>query len=308
MQIVVFGIGGVGGYFGGKLAKTNHKVTFVVRGRHKKAIEEHGLKVKSIYGDFLAVPNLVTDTIKDIESPDLILICTKTWQLEEAALHLKPIIKENTIVIPLQNGANNVEKLLGILPERHVVGGLCKIISYVESPGVINHKAFHPQVVFGEIGNERTPRMLEIKKVFDEAGFDNIIADNIQLAVWKKFLFICTISGIGALTRAEMGLMRKNEVIKNLMRETANEIVALAQAKGIGLTENDIVAVFNVIEGQDPKTTSSMQRDIMEGRPSELEDFNGYVVKEAKRLNIEVPVNKLIYSLLLPQEMMARGL
>lgn len=306
MQIVVFGIGGVGGYFGGKLAKTNHKVTFIVRGQHMEAIKEQGLKVKSIYGDFIAMPNLVTEDIREIEAPDLVLVCTKSWQVEEVAHIIKPILKEDTMVLPLQNGADNADKLASVLGEKNVVGGLCRIISFREAPGVIHHKAFHPQVIFGELNNEKTARVEKLKKVFDEAGFDNLIADDIQAAIWKKFLFICTISGIGALTRAEMGEMRKNPFVMDVMHRTADEILKLAKAKGINITSEDVEAVFKGIENQDPHTTASMQRDIMEGKPSELEDFNGYVVREAKKLGMPVPVNEFIYNLLLPQEKLAR--
>lgn len=307
MQIVVYGIGGVGGYFGGKLAKTNHKVTFIARGRHLEAIQKNGLQVKSIYGDFVAAPNSVTSDVRSIETPDLVLVCTKSWQVSDVARDIKPILEENTMVLPLQNGADNADKLMEVLGGKHVIGGLCRIISFIESPGVIRHKAFHPQVMFGELDNEKSERIQHLKKIFDEAGFDNLIADDIRAAVWKKFLFICTISGIGALTRSEMGGMRENPFVMDIMRQTASEILLLARAKGINLTQKDVDAVFEGIAKQDPHTTASMQRDIMEGKPSELEDFNGYVVREAIKYGVDVPVNEFIYNLLLLQEKRARS-
>ncbi|ETN94582.1 ketopantoate reductase [Zhouia amylolytica] len=307
MRIVVYGIGGVGGYFGGKLAKTSHKVSFIARGRHLEAIQRNGLQVKSIYGDFVAAPNTVTSDVHSLHAADLIIVCTKSWQVNDVARDIKPLVSEHTMVLPLQNGADNVDKLINVLGKDNVIGGLCRIISFVESPGVIHHKAFHPQVMFGELNNEKSERIQLLKKVFDEAGFDNLIADDIQAAIWKKFLFICTISGIGALTRAEMGVMRENSFVMEVMRKTADEILKLAQAKGVHLTQKDVEAVFEGIANQDPHTTASMQRDIMEGKPSELEDFNGYVVREAKKYGIEVPVNEFIYHLLLPQEKRARA-
>lgn len=135
MKIAIIGIGGVGGYFGGKLAKTSHHVTFVVRGDNLQAIRERGLQVRSIYGDFIVRPDKVTDAVSDLDTPDLVLLAVKSWQVAEIASTLKPFLAEHSLVLPLQNGADNVEKLLEVLPAKNVLSGLCKIISYVEGPG-----------------------------------------------------------------------------------------------------------------------------------------------------------------------------
>ncbi|WP_340067159.1 2-dehydropantoate 2-reductase [Ascidiimonas aurantiaca] len=306
MRIVVYGIGGVGGYFGGKLAKSGVHITFIARGEHLHAITTSGLQVRSIYGDFIAYPDKVTANIAEVQSPDLILLAVKTWQLEEVARSIQPHLEDHTLVMPLQNAVNNIEKLQSILPPNQILGGLCRIISFVEGPGRIWHKAFHPQILFGEVNNEKTKRIAEVQKAFNTAGIDNKIPDNIQLAIWQKFLFIATLSGLGALTRAEIGVMRSTPQVRELMLQVAGEICLLARAKGIGLNEQDVARVMATIDKQDPHTTASMQRDLMEGRPSELEDFNGYIVKEASRWKVPVPVNQFIYSCLLPMELKAR--
>ncbi len=306
MKIVVYGIGGVGGYFGGKLAKAGYNTTFIARGNHLKAIKENGLFVKSIYGDFHTTPAYVTSNISEIKDPDLIILATKTWQVEEIAHLLRPVIHNDTIILPLQNGVNTPQKLLQTLPEQNILAGLCKIISFIEAPGKIWHKAFHPQVIFGELNNHKTARVQNLKNIFDQAGFDNFIPENIQLAQWQKFLFIATISGIGALTRMEIGITRTDKSVRNLMQQTAQEIKTLANAKGIPLTNNDIENTFTAIDKQAANTTASMQRDIMEGRPSELEDFNGYIARESRALGLPVPVNSFIYTCLNPMEKMAR--
>ncbi len=305
MNIVVIGAGGVGGYFGGKLAKAGFDVTFVVRGNQLEAIKDRGLQVKSILGDFIVNPK-TTDNIKDIKNPDLIILGVKSWQVIEIAQQIKLVITKNTLVLPLQNGADNADKLLTVLPREHVLAGLCRIVSKVESPGIINHFSFEPEIIFGEYDNAKTERVKQLKSVFDKAGFKNSISEDIHLDIWKKFLFIGTISGIGALTRAVFGVMREQEGIRKIIFDTAKEMVAVANAKGIGLSANDVQKIIDIIDSLDYNTTASMQRDMMEGKPSELENFNGYIVAQGKLLGIEVPTNAFTYNCLLPQELKAR--
>jgi 2-dehydropantoate 2-reductase len=181
-------------------------------------------------------------------------------------------------------------------------------VSRVESPGIIDHFAFDPEIVFGEYDNEKSKRVQNVSALFDKAGIKNKVSDDIHLDIWKKFLFIATVSGIGALTRVEFGVMRNDEHIRQIMYQTANEIVAIANAKGIALTNDDIEMLLKVVDNLNAKTTASMQRDIMEGRPSELDNFNGYIVKQGKELHITTPANSFTYHCLLPQEKKARGL
>lgn len=308
MNIVVFGAGGVGGYFGAKLAKSGNKVTFIARGKHLEAIKNNGLQIKSINGNFIVFLE-VTNNIETIKSKiDLIILGVKSWQLIEIAKLIKPIISKYTLVLPLQNGADNADKLLTVLNSENVLAGLCRIVSKVESPGIINHFEYEPEIIFGEISNEKTNRIKQIKQVFDKAEFKNEIADNIQLAIWKKFLFIITFSGIAALTRSNIGVLRSSNYLRNMMLQTAKEIVKIANAKNILLTRVDIDRTFSIYDKLNPKTTASMQRDVMENKPSELENFNGYIVNQGKKLKIKTPINELIYKTLLPQENLARNL
>ena len=306
MKIVVVGAGGVGGYFGGKLAKAGFDVTFIARGKHLEAIKNNGLQIKSILGNFKVFPK-VTDKINDIENPDLIILGVKSWQVIDVAKQLKGIVTKDTMVLPLQNGADNADKLLSILPKENVLAGLCKIVSKVKSPGIISHFTFEPEIVFGEYDNKKTKRVKHLKTVFDKAEFKSTLSDDIHLDIWKKFLFIGTISGIGALTRAVFGVMREHLGIRNIIYDTANEMVTVANAKGIGLTAQDVEKTLKVIDSLDYNTTASMQRDVMEGKPSELENFNGYIVAQGKLLNVETPTNSFIYNCLMPQEEKARS-
>ena len=305
MKIIVIGAGGVGGYFGGKIAKAGYDVTFIARGKHLEAITTNGLQVKSIDGDFTVFPK-VTDDISSVKNPDLIILGVKSWQVVDIAKQIKPIINSNTMVLPLQNGADNADKLLSILPTKNVIAGLSRIVSKIEAPGVINHFAFVPQINFGEYDNSKTARIQSVKAVFDKAEFKNRISEDIHLDIWRKFLFITTISGIGALTRVVFGMMREDKAIRKMILDTASEIKQVANAKSIALTKKDIETAIKAIDTTDYYTTASMQRDILEGRPSELENFNGYIVQQGERLNIKTPVNSFIYNALLPQEKLAR--
>ncbi|MDH7446032.1 ketopantoate reductase family protein [Aquimarina sp. 2201CG14-23] len=306
MHTVVIGIGGVGGYFGGKISNSGQKVTMIARGKHGEAIRNKGLQVNSIDGDFITKPFLVTDDVSRIEKADLILICTKSWQVQETTELIKSTLKEDTIVISLQNGADNAEKVMSVIDKKHVLGGLCKIYSKIESPGIISHFGHTPEIVFGTLDKSKSNRLQNVKSVFDKAGFKNKISEDIQVDIWSKFMFIATVSGLGALTRATIGEMYAHPELNNMLRTTAREIYKIAIAKGVAMPPSIVDGIMNFIEKQPFTATASTQRDIMEGRPSELDNFNGFIVKEGQKLKIDTPTNTFIYSCLQPMEAKAR--
>ena len=306
MEILVYGIGGVGGYFGGRLANAGHNVSMIARGEHLRQIQKHGLEVESIKGDFKVKPKVATSDISEVPKPDLIILGIKSWQIPSVAAELMSIIGENTIVLPLQNGADNYEKLIEVLPEKNILAGLCFIVSFIEKPGKIKHAAYEPKIVFGESDNSKSDRVMKVHDVLDEAGIENNIPENIQLEIWKKFLFIATISGIGGLTRVPIDKIRDSEYLNKMMRDSAKEIIEVGKAKGVPLSEKHLEMVFEIINSQPKGTTASTQRDIMNGKPSELENFNGFIVKEGEKLGVKTPVNRYIYECLKPMEAAAR--
>ena len=306
MHIVIYGTGGVGGYFGARLAQAGNAVTFIARGKHLEAIKKNGLKLKSLKGDYLVFPANATANIAVVTDIDLILVCVKTWQLEAAAIEINRVLSEKTMVISLLNGVNNAEVLSSIIDKKHILGGLCKVVSKIEDFGIINHLSFEPTIVIGELDNVKTERALLLEKGLLNAGITTKLAENIQLEIWSKFLFITTISGIGALTRATIGEMIASPSIKELMQKTAEEIVAVAKAKGVHLSDKLVEKQFKMIESQPYNTTSSLQRDMMEGKPSELDAQNGAVVKMGIEVGIPTPINAFIYHCLLPQEKKSR--
>ncbi|WP_261376397.1 ketopantoate reductase family protein [Gillisia sp. Hel_I_86] len=235
MRILIYGAGGIGGYFGGRLAQAGNSVSIIARGKHLEAIKKNGLEVESINGNFTVTPTLATDNVKKVETPELIILGIKSWQIPDAAREVKSIINENTMVLPLQNGANNVENLLKVLSKKNILGGLCHIVSFVSAPGKIVHAGFEPKITFGELDNSKSARVLKLEKVLIDAKITNIIPEAIDLEIWKKFLFISTISALGGLTRVSLGKMRESAYLMDVMRKTAEEIKNVANAKGISL-------------------------------------------------------------------------
>lgn len=308
MRIAVIGAGGVGGYFGGRLAQAGHDVTFIARGATLEALQVRGLRVESILGDFEISPVQVSDDPASTGPVDAILMAVKAWQIPEAAAQLAPMLGEDTMVVPLENGIDAPEVLSAIVGERHVVGGLCAIVSFSVAPGLVRHAASEPIVMFGELDNARSERVERLRVAFDEAGVHVEVPPDIRRSMWTKFLFIATLSGIGALTRVPVGVWRADVEIRAIADRSLREVLQLAKARGVDLGEDAVERTWQRYDGMAPDSTSSMQRDIMEGKPSELEAQLGAIVRLARESGVDVPVTAMIYHALLPQERRARGL
>ena len=302
MRIAVFGTGGVGGYFGGRLAQAGEDVTFIARGEHLRAIKASGLKVDSNIGDFVIFPAKATDDVKEVGEVDLVILGVKAWQVPEAARAMKPLAGSNATVLPLQNGVDAVSQLVDELGSDKVIGGLCRIVSFVVEPGHIRHAGFTPSIIIGELDNRRSNRIERIEQMFTHAGVEISVAADIQVALWMKFLFIASFSGVGAIANAPAGVTRKDPKWRSQILLAMKEIYELAHARGIKLPSDSINTAMANVDALPEDATSSMQRDIAAGRPSELESQNGAVVRMAREVAIEVPTHELIYQTLRPGE------
>jgi len=307
MKITIIGTGGVGGYFGGKLAQAGNDVTFIARGEHLKAIQENGLIVKSHLGDFTIKPANAIEKIESVADADLVIMCTKAWQVKEIAKQIAPLTRKETIVLPLQNGVLAAEELAEFIPQKNIVGGLCRIFSMIESPGVINHWGVDPTIVFGELDNEQTERILLLKNIFTEAGITNINSSDIHADLWKKLLLISS-GALLAVTRTNYGELRSLPETKALLLDLKTEIFNVAIAAGIKLPENLVEKTMKAVDTFPPESTCSLTRDIWEGEPSEIEYQNGTVVKLGEKYGILTPVNRFVYYSILPMEQKARSL
>ena len=306
MKIAIIGAGGVGAYFGAKLQKAGNEVVFVARGAHLQAIQRDGLKIKSIQGDFVLPKARATDDIKSIQNPDLILVTTKAWQVKEVAAQINEITKENTVVIPLQNGVLAVEDLSTHIPLSNIIPGLCQIISTIEAPGVINHFGIDPRITIGEIDNVKSDRILRIQTIFNEAGIKLKIAENIEEDLWKKFILIC-VGGLITVCRSTYGEARAIPETRQLIIDLLKETHQVSQAAGIDIRPSYINKMMAFIDSFPPNATSSLCRDVWTGKPSEIESKNGAVVKLGQKYGVETPINRFIYHCVLPMEAKARG-
>ena len=307
MRIAVFGAGGIGGYLGGRLAEAGEEVVLIARGEHLQAIREHGLKVDSIKGDFVARPALATDNPAEVGPVDAVILAVKAWQVNDAAEAMRPMIGPDTFVVPMQNGVEAPAQLASVLGEKAVVVGLGGILSYIVGPGHIRHAGVDPFVTFGESDDSTSERTQRLLRAFQNAGVQANIPANIYAALWGKLAFMATVSGIGAITRVSGGQWKSVPESWAMAQEVVREVLAVAAGQGIGMPGDAFISTISRLEGGPPDGTSSMQRDLMEGRPSELEVQNGAVVRLGLEAGIATPVNGFIYHSLLPQEMKARG-
>lgn len=307
MEIAIIGTGGVGGYFGAKLARAGNRVTFLARGKHLEAMQTNGLLVKSIAGDFLVKEFRATSSISEMGMADLVLVCVKAWQVKEVRSELKTILHPKSIVIPLQNGVLAADELIEVIDRQQVIGGLCRIISKIESPGVINHFGVTPTIVFGEFDGTASDRLLAVKQLFDKADIKSQISANIQAEIWKKFISIC-VSGLLAITKTNYGEVRELPATRQMMVDIFYEVFLLSQSMGIGIEPDFVAKTVSFIDSFPPDTTSSLTRDVWEEKPSEIEYQNGTVVKLGQIHGVKTPVNSFVYNCILPMEIKARGL
>ena len=307
MRIAIFGAGGIGGYLGGRLSQAGEEVVLIARGEHLSAIREHGLMVDSIKGDFVATPSLATDNPTEAGPVDVVILGVKGWQVHDAAMAMRPMIGPETFVVPMQNGVDAPAQLASVLGERAVLVGLGGLISYIVGPGHILHAGGEPFVSFGELDNSTTERTQRLLRAFQNAGVRANIPSNIYAALWGKLAFMAANSGIGAVTRVSSGQWRSVPESWEMARQVVSEVLAVAAGQGIKMPGDAFASAIARLEGSPPNGTSSMQRDLMEGRPSELEVQIGSVVRLGKEAEIPTPVNSFIYHSLLPQEKKARG-
>jgi 2-dehydropantoate 2-reductase len=307
MRIAIFGAGGVGGYFGGRLAQSGEEVIFIARGAHLQAIRENGLQVDSLNGDFLIQPAQAHDDPKRVGEVDVVIVGVKAWQVPEAALAMRPMIGEGTFVVPLGNGVDAPSQLAAALGSDHVLGGMCQISAFIQGPGHIRHVGLDPYVAFGELDRRISERAENLRQAFARAGVNAEVPADIQISMWEKFLFIAAISGVGAVTRAPIGVQRSIPETRQLLEQAMQEIVAVARARKVMLPDDAVARRMAFVDSLAPSVTASMQRDIMDGRPSELGSQNGAVVRMGLEAGVPTPVNVFLYNSLLPQELRARG-
>ena len=306
MKIAIMGTGGVGGYYGGLLAKQGHDVIFIARGEHLKAIQENGLQLKSIHGDFHVKSAQATDDPVQVGPVDLVVFCTKTYSIDEAVQQIKPLVGAETTVLPLQNGIDAAERIGAIVGMEHLLGGVTWISSAVEAPGVIKQLSQFRRVVIGELNGQSTDRVQAITKAFEGTGITAELSENILKILWTKFVFISTASSLGSLTRLPIGQYRSTPETRAMMTSLMQEVKSVGRAQGVELDEDVVQKSLDFIDNAAPHIKPSMQLDVEAGRRSELESMIGVIGRKGRKLGIPTPVADMVYASLLPGEVAAR--
>jgi 2-dehydropantoate 2-reductase len=299
MKIAVVGAGGVGGYFGGRLAVSGQDVTMIARGPHLKAIRERGLQVRSIKGDFTAVVPAAGDPA-EIGPCDVVLFCVKSYDTESAASRLGPLIGADTAVVSLQNGIDNEDKIAATVGTDHVVGGTAFIFSTITAPGVVAHTGGPARMVFGEMHGTVSPRVERLLAACHGAGIDSEVPADIRAVLWTKYAFICAVAGMTASLRLPLGEIRACSESWTMFARILTEVISLARAEGVPLPENVVEQQLEFATGLDPGSFSSLHHDLVTGRRMELEALHGTAVRRAARLGVAMPACEAIYAILRP--------
>ena len=306
MRVAIFGAGGVGAYFGARLAAAGAELAVIARGAHLDAIRADGLRIDSVLGDMRVEPAIASASTADVGPVDVVLLGVKTWQVSDAAQSLGPLLGPETLVVPLQNGVETIDELMGTLGPQHVAGGLCSGFCFIVAPGHVRHIGGVTFIKFGELDGRKTPRVLALCDAFVRAGVDAVVPDDIRIALWEKFLLVVPFGGLGAATRAPIGVLLTPPT-RDLVTRGMREIEAIARARGVTLSHDVVGRTLAILDGVNPSGTSSLQRDIAAGKRSELDAWTGAVVRLGARAGVPTPLHDFLYATLLPLERRARG-
>lgn len=302
MKILIMGTGGVGGYYGGLLARQGSEVIFIARGDHLQTIQQEGLRVSSIHGDFTIAPANAAGDPREIGPVDLVLFCVKTYHTDEAAQAIRPAVGPQTAVLPLQNGVEAAERIGSVVGMEHMLGGATWLSSAVEAPGVIKQVSQFRRIVFGELDGSRSERIDSIYEVLKPTGINVEVSENILKVLWTKFVFISSASSFGSLTRLPMGDYRTIPETRSLILRLMGEVEAVARAQGIPLDEDVVQQSLAFMDNAAPHIKASMQLDVASGRRTELESMVGVIGRKGREFGVPTPVADFVYACLLPIE------
>jgi 2-dehydropantoate 2-reductase len=300
MRIAVFGTGGVGGYFGAKLARGGNDVAFVARGAHLAAMRANGLRVESAGGDIELPKAVVTDDPSSLAPVDAVLFCVKLWDVEEAARQVVPLLAGGGVVIPFQNGIDSPDVLRRIVGDSHVLGGVAYIAATIRAPGVIAHTGSMARLRVGAFGDHLADRAQAFVHACTSAGIDAEFAGDIGRAIWEKFVFLTALSGVTALSRQPVGGVRSDPDLRVAFEAAMKETVALARARSVALADDFLPRRMRALDGLPAEMRSSMQNDLLAGRRLEAPWLCGRVAGLATQAGIDAPVNATIYAGLKP--------
>ncbi len=299
MRIVVVGAGGVGGYFGARLAQAGADVTFVARGPHLDAIRARGLRVRSAVEAEYTVAVTAVDKVTGLPAADAVLLCVKSFDTEAAVAHVRPVVGPETPVLSLQNGVDNEERIDAVLGAGHALGGVAYVFATIEAPGVIAH-TFAGRVVLGEMDGRPTARAERLREAFSGAGIPAALSEDIRRALWEKYLMIAAQAGMTAVTRCPIGVIRETPQTWRMYRLIVEELAALGRASGVALPPDAVATTLANAEKLAPHLFSSLHHDLAQGKRLELDALHGHAVRLGDRLGVPTPTVFAVYAALTP--------
>ena len=298
MKIVVMGSGGVGGYFGARLAANGADVTFIARGEHLAAMRRDGLKVLSANGDLTVKPVKATDDPASVGHADLVMIAVKLWSTADAARTIAPTMGPNSAVVSWQNGVVAEDILIKLYGKERVIGGVSNIAALIEAPGVIRHNGAMARLIFAELNGKRSKRIDAFAALCKQANIDHVVSDDIDRAIWQKFIFLASFSGMTCATRLSIGPIRTDPETRAMLKAALGEVVAIGRAKGVSLPDDQVEQSLTWADNLPPSMIASMLGDLNRGNRLELPWLSGNVVKLGEELGVATPIHKFIFTVL----------
>ena len=300
MKLAVYGAGGVGGYFGGRLAQAGADVSLIARGDHLDALRRDGLRVESVNGDFTVdVP--ATDDPAEIGPCDHVLFTVKSFDTGAAASELEPLLGDYTGVVSLQNGLDNEVTLAEHVGRERVLGGVAYIFATIGEPGVIEHTGGPASITFGELDGARSERAVRLLEWCERAdGMDAELSEAIQTKLWEKAAFICAQAGMTAAVRLPLGEIRDRPASWDMYRRIVEEVCAVGRASGVEVPDGTVDRWMDFAAELEADSYSSLHYDMTHDKPMELEALHGAVVRRGREHDIAVPMNEAVYAILGP--------
>lgn len=294
MKIAIMGTGGVGGYFGARLAAAGNDVTFIARGSHLAAMRANGLRVESTFGDLHLQPAKVVATPAEVEGADAIMFAVKLGDTEGAAEALAPLVAKGAAIFTFQNGVEGFDRIATKIGREHIVPGVARIASHISTPGAIKHEGKFARLEMGEADRRESQRVTAFHAACKAAGIDALIAPDIRRAQWIKFAMLAPFSGLTCVTRQTIGPLRSTPGTRALIEAAVGEVIAVGKAVGIDLKDEDRGAVLKLIDALHDTMTTSMAHDLAAGKPLEVDWLSGSVVRLAERHGVPAPTHRFI--------------
>ncbi|TPQ48803.1 2-dehydropantoate 2-reductase [Prosthecomicrobium hirschii] len=295
MRIAIMGTGGVGGFFGAKLAASGADVTFIARGAHGAAIAERGLTIDSPAHPVAGLAVRVTDDPAKVGPVDVVMVAVKLWDTAAAAEQLRPMVGPETVVISFQNGIEAGSLLRAALGAEHVAGGVAHISATIAAPGVIRQVGSLARIIFGAFGGGTDPRLVAFSEACRAAGIEHTLSPDIDRAIWEKFVFLSAFSAITALTRKPIGDIRADADLRAFLRDAASETADVARARGVAIVPEQADKVLAAADNLPAATRASMAHDLERGARLELPWLSGTVVRLGAELGVPTPVHRAVW-------------